>query len=138
MSVSEKVAYLRGLMEGLGLDEDSKETKLFSAVVDTLDEIASQLSDFDEDFEDLNDYMTEIDEDLGDLEGIVYGEDDCCCDDDCDCDCDCDCIEFHCPSCNEDVCIDLDCVDEQGICQCPSCGADIEFEILDEEDPDEE
>lgn len=134
MSVSEKVAYLRGLMEGLGLDEDSKEAKLFSAVVDTLDEIASELSDFEEDYEDLNDYITEIDEDLGDLEGIVYGEDDdcCCCDDDCDC------VEVHCPACGEDVCIDIDCIDEDGVCQCPNCGADLDFsDCCEEIEPEE-
>ncbi|MCI6770967.1 MAG: hypothetical protein PUF31_01485 [Oscillospiraceae bacterium] len=136
MSVSEKVAYLRGLMEGLDIDDDSKEGKLFSAIVDTLDEIASEISDMEEDFEDLSDYVEEIDEDLGDVEGFVYGDDDCdcCCDDDCDC----DCVEIHCPACEEDVCIDLDCIDDDGVCQCPNCGADIEFEILDEDEPTEE
>ena len=82
MSVSEKVAYLKGLMEGLDLDEDKKETKLFNAIIETLDEIASELSDMEEEMEDLADYIEEIDEDLGDVEEYVY--------DDCDCDC-CDC-----------------------------------------------
>ena len=49
MSVSEKVAYLRGLMEGLDIDDDSKEGKLFAAIVDVLDEIATDMSDMDED-----------------------------------------------------------------------------------------
>lgn len=134
MSVSEKVAYLRGLMEGLDLDDDSKEGKLFAAIVDTLDEISSEISDMEEDLMDLNDYAEEIDMDLGDVEDFVYGDDDCdcCCDDDCDCDC--DCVEIHCPACDEDVCIDLDCIDDDGVCQCPNCGADIEFEILDEDE----
>lgn len=134
MSVSEKVAYLRGLMEGLDLDDDSKEGKLFAAIVDSLDEIASEISDMEEDLMDLNDYAEEIDMDLGDVEDFVYGDDDCdcCCDDDCDCDC--GCVEIHCPACDEDVCIDLDCIDDDGVCQCPNCGADIEFEILDEDE----
>ena len=80
-------------MEGLDLDDDSKEGKLFAAIVDTLDEIASEISDMEEDLMDLNDYAEEIDMDLGDVEDFVYGDDDCdcCCDDDCDCDCDCEC-----------------------------------------------
>ncbi|MBO5410373.1 MAG: hypothetical protein J6A60_03840, partial [Clostridia bacterium] len=45
MSVSEKVAYLRGLMEGLDMDEDKKETKLFNAIIEALDDVASELSD---------------------------------------------------------------------------------------------
>ena len=86
MSVSEKVAYLRGLMEGLDLDENSKEAKLFSAIVDALDDVASDMSDLEEDLADLSDYVEELDEDLGDVEEFVYDDDDCCCDDD-DCDC---------------------------------------------------
>lgn len=149
MSVSEKVAYLRGLMEGLDIDDDSKEGKLFEAIIDTLDEIASNMSDIEEDMEDLGDYIEEIDEDLGDVEEFIYDIDDdcdCCCDDDddCDCccddDCDCDCIEFTCPSCGEDICIDIDCIDdegEEGHINCPNCGEDIEFVIEEEEEEDE-
>ncbi len=145
MSVSEKVAYLRGLMEGLDIDDDSKEGKMFSAIVDALDDIASQLSDIDEDFEDLSDYIEEIDEDLGDVEEFVYDccdddDCDCCCDDD-DCDCDCceddDCVEFVCPSCGESVCISLDCIGEDGVSTCPNCGEEIEFEIEEEEEDDD-
>ncbi len=40
MGISEKVAYLKGLMEGMNLDADSNEGKLFLAIVDVLDEIA--------------------------------------------------------------------------------------------------
>lgn len=142
MSVSEQVAYLRGLMEGLDIDESSKEGKLFSAIVDTLDDIASDLSDMEEDLEDLNDYIEEVDEDLGDVEEVVYDMDDCdcCCDDDdCDCCCDdCDCIEFTCPACGEDVCIDTDLIEDDGITSCPNCGEEIEFDIIDEDDEDEE
>ena len=60
MSVSEKVAYLRGLMEGLDIDDDKKEGKMFAAIIDALDEIASDLSDIDEDLEDLTDYVEEL------------------------------------------------------------------------------
>ena len=117
MSVSENVAYLKGLMEGLDLDEDKKETKLFNAIIETLDEIASELSDMEEEMEDLSDYIEEIDEDLGDVEEYVYDEDDCdcdcCCDDDdCDC-CDDDCLEVECPACENTVCIGFDEIDEE-------------------------
>ena len=142
MSVSEQVAYLRGLMDGLEIDEDSKEGKLFAAIVDTLDDIATDLSDMEEEMEDLNDYIEEIDEDLGDVEEFVYDmDDDCCCDcddDDCDCCCDddCDCIEFTCPACGEDVCVDVDCIEDDGLTECPNCGEEIEFDIIEEEDED--
>ena len=140
MSVSEKVAYLRGLMEGLDIDDDKKEGKMFAAIIDALDEIASDLSDIDEDLEDLTDYVEELDEDLGDVEEFVYecfddDDCDCCCDDDdCDCCCDDDCIEVVCPACEEAVCIGFDEIDEAGEVECPCCGAVLEFEIEEEEE----
>ena len=126
-------------MEGLDIDDDSKEGKLFAAIVDVLDEIASDMSDMDEDVAALADYIEEIDEDLGDLEEFVYDfDDDCCCDVECDCCCDdeCDCIEFTCPACGEDVCVDVDLIEDDGITSCPNCGEDIEFDIIEEEDED--
>ena len=152
MSVSEKVAYLRGLMEGLDMDEDKKEAKLFNAIIEALDDVASELSDIDEDMEELADYIEELDEDLGDVEEFVYDLDDdcdCCCDDDdCDCccdddDCDCDCCcddedlyEVECPACGEVICID-GCIVDEGEMDCPNCGEHLEFE-MDEEEEDEE
>ena len=143
MSVSEKVAYLRGLMEGLDLDEDKKETKLFAAIIEALDDVASELSDIDEDMEELADYIEELDEDLGDVEEFVYDCDcdddcDCCCDDDdCDCCCDEDCIEVECPACGETVCIGFDEINDDGEVECPCCGAILEFEIEEEEEIEE-
>ena len=136
MSVSEKVAYLRGLMEGLDMDEDKKEAKLFNAIIEALDDVASELSDIDEDMEELADYIEEIDEDLGDVEEFVYDMDDdcdCCCDDDdCDCCCDDDCIEAVCPACDAEICIDFEDIDEDGKVECPACGEILEFEIEEE------
>ncbi len=141
MSVSEKVAYLRGLMEGLDMDEDKKETKLFNAIIEALDDVASELSDMDEDMEELADYIEELDEDLGDVEEFVYDLDDdcdCCCDDDdCDCCCDDDCIEVECPACGETVCIGFDEINDDGEVDCPCCGAILEFEIEEEEETEE-
>ena len=68
MSVSEKVAYLRGLMEGLDIDDDSKEGKLFAAIVDALDEMASEISDLEEDIEDIDDDLDELEERIRKLE----------------------------------------------------------------------
>ena len=141
MSVSEKVAYLRGLMEGLDMDEDKKEAKLFNAIIEALDDVASELSDIDEDMEELADYIEELDEDLGDVEEFVYDLDDdcdCCCDDDdCDCCCDDDCIEVECPACNETVFIGFDEIDDNGEVDCPCFGAILEFEIEEEEEIEE-
>ena len=68
MTITEKTAYLKGLLEGLNLDETKPEGKLLKAVVETLDELANDLTDVAEDVATLNDYVEELDEDLGEVE----------------------------------------------------------------------
>ena len=39
MNISEKVAYLKGLMSGLAFDESTKEAKMFNAIIDALEDV---------------------------------------------------------------------------------------------------
>ena len=84
MTISEKVAYLKGLAEGLNLDENAKETKLFNAMFDILEEMALTINEIDEDLATVEEYVDCIDEDLDELEEFIYEDDDFC---DCGCDC---------------------------------------------------
>lgn len=140
MTVVEKVAYLRGLADGLNLNADKSETKMFKAIMDVLDDIALSVSDLEDDVAVLSEQVDAVDEDLDALETIVYDEfDDCYCDDDFDCDCDCgeEYYEVECPSCKEIVCVDEGIL-EDGSIECPNCGELLEFEIeFDEEMSDE-
>ena len=120
MTLSEKAAYIKGLAEGLNLDKESAEGKLIGALIDIVGDIAAAQAETDEDLEYLNDYIEEIDEDLGALEEEIY---DCDCDD-CDCD-DCDCDD--CDDCDCDHCDCCDCDDSFEI-TCPSCGETIVFD----------
>ncbi|MDD2446792.1 MAG: hypothetical protein PHY91_03760 [Tissierellia bacterium] len=85
----QKVAYLRGLVDGLEIEESTKEGKVLLNIVDTLEVFADVLTDVVEDQDDLEEYVNFIDEDLADVEeDLYYGDDDddwCCDDDDCDC-----------------------------------------------------
>ena len=129
MTIIEKAAYLKGLAEGLNLNKDTAEAKLIGALIDIVGDLAKAQSETDEDLEYLNDYIEEIDEDLGSLEEEVYDldDDECCCcdDDDCDCCCDdeCDCEDFMeamCPHCSETICFDNE-LDPADLI-CPACG----------------
>ena len=71
----EKVAYLKGLAEGLGIEESSKEGKLLLHIVDTLEEFADVLDETIENQIELEEYVDFMDEDLADLEEDVYGID---------------------------------------------------------------
>jgi len=146
MTMTEKVAYLKGLMAGLELDETKKETKVFNAILDVLSEMAASVTDCEDDIISLGEEVDELTESVSDLEDEVYDEeddDDCCCgdddDDDCDCDC-CDCgdcddddetFEFTCPDCGEKLFLDEE-VLEAGCVKCKACGREIEFEIVDD------
>ncbi len=99
MSITEKTAYLKGLLEGMSIDESKPEGKLLRAVVETLDEMANEVASLNETAEYLEDYIDEVDHDLGDLETEYYDiyddedEDD---EDYCFCD---DCDEEDCEDC---------------------------------------
>ena len=74
MTITEKVAYLKGLMEGLELDASSKEGKVLKAVVDVLDDMALSVTDIEDDLAELSDQVDEIDEDLSEVEDEVFGD----------------------------------------------------------------
>lgn len=140
MTVTEKVAYLKGLVEGLELDESKSETKVIKAMMDVLDDLALTVTDLSDDVDIMAEQLDAVDEDLGDLEEYVYDdEDQCdCCDyDDCDC-CDDDLYEVECPACHESVYVD-ESILEDGSIECPNCGEKLEFEIeFDDEDEAED
>ena len=135
MNISEKAAYLKGLMEGMKIDETTNEGKLFKAIADLLEDISLSVLDLEDGQSYLEEYIDEIDEDLGEVERDIYECDDdcdCCDDDDCDCcDCGCDCFATVCPTCGEEVYFDADTEDDVIIC--PSCNTEIELEDIDDE-----
>ena len=53
MEISEKVAYLKGLAEGLNLDTESKEGKLIAAIIDVLDDMAEKFADVEDELCDV-------------------------------------------------------------------------------------
>lgn len=133
MTVTERVAYLKGLAEGLELDATSKEGKLLSAIIDVLDDMAFEVTDLQDVVGELGEQIDMIDEDLDGLEEIVYEDydDDDDDDDDCDC-CDGDLYEVVCPNCGDSIYLDEGMV-EEGEMDCPNCGEHLEFDFDDED-----
>ena len=137
MTITEKVAYLKGLAEGMKLNADTPEGKMLLAIVDVLDDMALTVEDLDDGFTELSAQVDEIDEDLGSLEEDCYGEE-CCCDDEDEED-ECDCCgdevlyEVECPSCGNTICINESML-EEGEMECPNCHELLEFDIQDEDE----
>ena len=111
MKLGEKVAYLKGLAQGMEIGESTKEGKLLTAIIDALGAMASAIDELEGETEMLNEYVNELDSDLGDVEQIIFEDDD---DEDFD-----DVVELECPSCGEIICVDDDV--ELDSLKCPKC-----------------
>lgn len=141
MTLIEKAAYIKGLVDGMELDKESKEGKVIAALVDLLGEVVDAIDGLEADVDELYEYAEELDEDLGEVESVLCedGDDFEDYEDECDgmcdeCDLDCDLedefFEIECPSCGEVVCFD-ESIDPEELA-CPACGE--KFECLVSED----
>jgi len=70
----EKISYLRGLADGLDVKGDTKEGKLFNALLEVIEEIADGMSDIVEEQEEINEYLDLLDEDLTTVEEEIFGD----------------------------------------------------------------
>ena len=135
MTTVEKVAYLKGLAEGMELDDTTKEGQLLKAIVDVLGDIAEDAADLEDYVAEMAEQVDAVDEDLSTLEDVVYEE----FDEECDCDCDCcgdwddEFYDVTCPSCEEEFEVDEETLMDGGV-DCPNCGEHLEFDLDDEED----
>lgn len=118
MTISEKVAYIKGLAENAGFDENESKDKVVKAIIDVLEDIAGAVGE-------INEQLDAVDEDLAALEDDYYEEYD---DEDDDEDDDDFCYEVECPTCHDVIYLDDEMIDEGGI-KCPNCGEELEFDL---------
>ncbi len=125
----EKVAYIKGLMQGMKLKDEDPYKELFVNIVDVLDDMAAAIADAEDNIIELDEYIQEIDEDLDAVECFLDEElDDEYEDED-------DYYTIVCPTCGEEFSVD-DEVAEIGKINCPNCGEDLEFDLNDLEECD--
>ena len=152
MTISEKSAYLKGLMDGLKLNTESDEGKMIAAIVDLLGDVTKRVTDIEETTIAISDELDEIEEDLDAIEDyILDDEDDYDFDDDDELDWDDEdeldeedpeegfefgdedstIYEVEC-ACGEIIDFDEETL-EKGSIVCPNCGETLEFSLEDEE-----
>ena len=152
MTISEKSAYLKGLMDGLKLNTESDEGKMIAAIVDLLGDVTKKLSDVEDTTIAISDELDEIEEDLDAIEDFIMDEDEDDFEDDDDDDFgwddeddeddepeegfdfgdeDSTIYEVEC-SCGNIIDFDEE-VLESGSIVCPNCGETLEFSLDDEE-----
>lgn len=155
MTISEKSAYLKGLMDGLKLDTESNEGKMIAAIVDLLGDMTRKVTDIETTTIDISDELDEIEEDLDAIEDYILDEED---DDDYDDDEDdyddedededesdedgeegfdfgdedSTIYEVQC-TCGNIIDFDEETL-EKGSIVCPKCGETLEFSLEDDEE----
>ena len=148
MELNKKAAYLQGLVDGLGIDDTTKEGKIIKAMSALLGEMAEAIESVDEDLSRAYDQINDLSDELEDLEADLYeededGESEDAEDEDSDSDEDAkdDDIasepfyEVACPNCGETVYVSEDDLDA-GEANCAHCG--VTFEVALEGDGEED
>ena len=133
MTISEKVAYLKGLAEGLNIDTDkSKEGKLINVMIGILEEIGLAIEDLEENSLALGEEIDVLSDDLADVEAVVFDDED---EDDYDEEdeeeYDDDWFEVECPNCDEVLVVDEDAL-EEGYIKCPNCETEYSLDLSDD------
>ena len=149
MTISEKSAYLKGLMDGLNLNTESDEGKMIAAIVDLLGDVTKKLTAVEDTTIAISDELDEIEEDLDAIEDFILDEDEDDYDDEDDFDWDEDededyddegfdfgdeastIYEVEC-ACGEIIDFDEETL-EKGSMTCPNCGETLEFSLEDDE-----
>lgn len=149
MTLSEKSAYLKGLMDGLKLDTEAAEGKMIAGIVDLLQDMATTVSDLEENAIAVSDELDEIEDDLDAIEEYLMDEDD---DDDCEDDDDYDfadddgedfdydedvIYDVTCPNCGEELHLDEETILKDSI-HCPKCNELLEFDFDEDDESDNE
>ena len=124
--MGEKVAYLKGLAEGMRLDAGSDQGKLLLAMIDAMEAFASEHEDTCAQLDELQQYVEEIDSDVSDLEEALFSEDEDDEEDEDDGEDDDDedgdgLIEYECPHCGTVVFFDEEAFDMEDKHLCPNC-----------------
>lgn len=128
MTISEKVAYLKGLAEGLNLDtEKSKEGKLISVMIGILEEVGLSIEDLEENALALGEEIDVLSDDLADVESVVFEDEE----EDEDEEDEDDYFEVECPNCEEPLIIDDEAL-AAGDIQCPNCETRFSLDLSDD------
>ena len=151
MTINEKAAYLKGLMDGLKLDTEAAEGKMISAIVDLLGDMTKKVTDIEDTTIAISDELDEIEEDLDAIEDFImeFEEDDDDYDDDDEWDDDEDYEEGFDFGDEDSTIYEVECVCgnvinfdedtlEAGSIVCDNCGETLEFSFEDDEDEEDE
>ena len=122
-NITDRVAYLKGLAEGMKLSDETNEGKLLLKLLDVLEEMAEEITTLRADHDELDEYVESIDDDLADMEEFLFDdEDEDDYEDEEDEDDDDQTVVYECPHCGNEVTFEIDGFDFEEDNLCPACG----------------
>ena len=147
MKLTEKMSYLQGLLDGLEIDNSTKEGKALLQMSEVMSELVLYVEDLQSQVDELTELCDILDEDLGAVEEDFYEDEDFECgncekfddeddfedleeDDEDDFDDDDELYEITCPTCGDTICLDERII-EDGSMNCPNCNELLEFDFDD-------
>ncbi|MBE5779678.1 MAG: hypothetical protein E7331_10165 [Clostridiales bacterium] len=138
-NITDRAAYLRGLAEGMKLDREDNQQRLLLEMLDLMDEMAHQLADANAELAELQEYVEDIDTDLTDMEEILFGDDDCDCEDcmgdyDEDDEDDDQELSFDCPNCGKTVLLRASDIESEEDIVCKHCKTPFFADVEDDEE----
>ena len=130
MNTLEKLAYLKGLVEGLALDETKKDTKVIYNLISLLEDVVQSVAELQSDCSEMKLQLDEVDKDLGSIEEELYDDaaDTCSCGEKKAERADEIYYEVTCPTCGDTIHLDEDIISQSEI-DCPNCGEKLEFDL---------
>lgn len=121
--IKEKVAYVKGLADGLSVGQASAEGRVLAAILDVLEEMADSVEENEEALADMNECVERLMEESESLNELMFGDSD---------------AGFECPHCGEEVEFSDDDLDGDRELLCPNCGKSVIPEYVGDEDEDDD
>lgn len=76
MKLTEKIAYMKGLLDGMELDGSTKEGKAILQMAEVMEEMGVYIDDLQSQVDELTELCDLLDKDLGEVETDLYCDDD--------------------------------------------------------------
>lgn len=132
VSLKRDLSYIQGLLEGDEKHHQHVEYKAVQRLLDIVDQLVELAEQLDRRQLELEEYVEAIDEDLNDLELLVYEDEDL---DDEEFD---EPVHVICPECGEDVLVEAEDLDDDSIeLLCPKCNTVLELQDIHGEEAEE-
>ena len=134
MELTEKAAYIKGLIEGMGIDDSTNEGKVLRVMSELLSDMAATVAELDEDMSTAYDEIDVVEQELEDLEADLYDDEDG--EEDEEDEDHGEQYELTCPKCGTRNLVDEDTLMSEEV-YCAHCGTPFNIEFEDSEDAEE-